>query len=129
MLCYVQDLPEGFDASVTLPGADASSKQSITDTFPLVFVLRWLTLRSEVRSRDAQCRAQCQLCSMSDSQLRSAKFEACLVHVQLPEDEWESYGKGQHLRGADAVFADQILDELVRGLPSAYGLLYKQSNS
>lgn len=43
--------------------------------------------------------------------------------MQLPEDEWETYGKGQHLRGADAVFADQVLDELVRGLPSACGLL------
>lgn len=43
-----QELPEDFDASVTLAGADASSKDSIMDTFPVVFVMRWLTLRSEV---------------------------------------------------------------------------------
>ena len=47
-LGYAQELPEGFDASEMLPGADASSKESITDTFPLVFVLRWLLLRNEV---------------------------------------------------------------------------------
>ncbi len=35
------------------------------------------------------------------------------LHLQLPDDEWETYGKGQHLRGADAAFADQVLDELV----------------
>ena len=40
-------------------------------------------------------------------------LEAWLAHVQLPEKEWETYEKGQHLRGADAVFADQVLDELV----------------
>lgn len=33
--------------------------------------------------------------------------------MQVPEDEWESYEKGQHLRGADAAYADQALDELV----------------
>ena len=33
--------------------------------------------------------------------------------VQLPEEQLEVYGKGQHLRGADAAFADQVLDELV----------------
>ena len=49
MLGCVQELPEGFDASQMLPGADASSKESIIDTFPLVFVLRWLTLRNKVR--------------------------------------------------------------------------------
>lgn len=43
-----QELPEEFDASTMLPGADASSKRSILDTFPLVFVLRWLTLRNKV---------------------------------------------------------------------------------
>ena len=43
-----QELPEDFDASVILAGADASSKDSIMDTFPVVFVMRWLTLRSEV---------------------------------------------------------------------------------
>ena len=36
--------------------------------------------------------------------------------VQLPEEQLEVYGKGQHLRGADAAFADQVLDELVRHL-------------
>lgn len=43
----------------------------------------------------------------------SEPWTAC---VQLPEDQWETYGKGQHLRGADAAFADRVLDELVRGL-------------
>ena len=33
--------------------------------------------------------------------------------VQLPAERLEVYGKGQHLRGADAAFADQVLDELV----------------
>jgi hypothetical protein len=33
--------------------------------------------------------------------------------MQVPEDEWEVYEKGQHLRGADAAYADQALDELV----------------
>lgn len=46
----MQELPEGFDAAVLLPGADPSSKESIMDTFPLVFLFRWLTLRSEVAS-------------------------------------------------------------------------------
>ena len=36
--------------------------------------------------------------------------------VQLPAEQLEVYGKGQHLRGADAAFADQVLDELVRHL-------------
>ena len=39
--------------------------------------------------------------------------QECSLHLQLPDDEWETYGKGQHLRGADAAFADQVLDELV----------------
>ena len=51
---------------------------------------------------------------MTLSQLESATIGEDLVRVQLPEEEWETYGKGQHLRGADAVFADQVLDELVR---------------
>ena len=36
--------------------------------------------------------------------------------VQLPAEQLEVYGKGQHLRGADAAFADQVLDELVGSL-------------
>ena len=43
-----QGLAQDFDPAVMLPGADASSKASIMDTFPLVFCLRWLTLRNEV---------------------------------------------------------------------------------
>ena len=43
-----QELPKDFDPAVMLPGADASLKASIMDTFPLVFCLRWLTLRNEV---------------------------------------------------------------------------------
>lgn len=43
-----QGLAQDFDPAVMLPGADASSKTSIMETFPLVFCLRWLTLRNEV---------------------------------------------------------------------------------
>lgn len=120
MLGCAQELPGGFDASKVLPGADASSKESIMDTFPLAFVLRWLLLRNEVR-RD--------FCAVYDSQAHFAAWisaswkvlhrKKVCVRVQLPEEEWETYGKGQHLRGADAVFADQVLDELVCLLPSS----------
>ncbi len=46
----LQELPEGrgIEAPAVLAAADASSKQSILDTFPLVFCLRWLILRNEV---------------------------------------------------------------------------------
>lgn len=44
----VFQVPADFDADACLPGADASSKERIIATFPLVFLLRWLTLRSEV---------------------------------------------------------------------------------
>ena len=48
--------------------------------------------------------------------------------LELPEGEWETYEKGQHLRGADAVFADQVLDELVCCSPPTYQLSQKQSD-
>ena len=34
--------------------------------------------------------------------------------LQIPEDEQESYTKGQHLRGADAKNADRVRAEIVR---------------
>ena len=34
--------------------------------------------------------------------------------VQIPEDQRESYSKGQHLRGADAQIADRARAEIVR---------------
>lgn len=33
--------------------------------------------------------------------------------LQIPEDERESYTKGQHLRGADAKNADRVRAEIV----------------
>lgn len=41
-------MPDDFDAAEAFPGADASSQSSIQASFPLLFLLRWLTLRSEV---------------------------------------------------------------------------------
>lgn len=37
--------------------------------------------------------------------------------VQIPEGERESYAKGQHLRGADALNADRAKAEIVRIKP------------
>ena len=155
----VQELPEDFDASVTLAGADASSKDSIMDTFPVVFVMRWLMLRSEVGCPLLQklaCTDTCSamatntLCflphhahhcdtgaglSQSSGQIPVTSFRSispdhhyqchvsptmllrqAVTAVQLPEERLEVYGKGQHLRGTDAAFADQVLDELVSHL-------------
>lgn len=35
------------------------------------------------------------------------------AYLQIPEDERESYTKGQHLRGADAKIADRVRAEIV----------------
>jgi hypothetical protein len=51
-----QQVPDDFDAASTLPGADVSSKDAIQATFPLVFLLRWLTLRSQVPFADLRDR-------------------------------------------------------------------------
>ena len=46
----------------------------------------------------------------------SMMMRQAVTAEQLPEEQLEVYGKGQHLRGADAAFADQVLDELVSHL-------------
>ena len=36
------------------------------------------------------------------------------LHLQVPREEWEEYGAGQHLRGRDAQIAERVLNEMVR---------------
>ena len=61
----------------------------------------------------------------SRAQCRHSESLTCL---QIPEDERESYTKGQHLRGADAKNADRVRAEIVRPLKSVPSVSHSGHN-